>query len=66
MTAYTSLGSSAASGKATPDSGIAVQCLVARIAAPRTEDLTQFETELVEQRPPSAAAQAFPLRMLIA
>ena len=50
----------------TTESGIKVQCLVARIAAQGTpEDLSQFEAELVEQREPSEAPRAFPLRMVI-
>jgi len=47
------------------DSGIAVQCLVTRIAAPKTDNLAQFEAELKEQAPPSAEVAAFPMRMII-
>lgn len=47
------------------DSGIAVHCLLTRIAALKTEDLSQFEAELVEQRPPTAIAEAFPARMVL-
>ena len=45
--------------------GVKVQVLVPRIAALAGEDLTQFEAELQEQRPPSAEVQAFPLRMIL-
>jgi hypothetical protein len=47
------------------ESGIEVQCLIVRIAASKDADLSQFERELEEQRPPSAAVQAFPLRMIL-
>lgn len=47
------------------DSGIPVQCLVARIAAPSSADQSQFMAELREQKPPTPESQAFPLRMLI-
>lgn len=46
-------------------SGIKVQCLIARIAAPIGEDLSQFESELLEVRAPSAEVAAFPLRMVL-
>jgi len=45
--------------------GVKVQCLIPRIAALAGEDLSQFEAELQEQRPPSAKVQAFPLRMIL-
>jgi hypothetical protein len=45
--------------------GVKVQCLVTRIAVHKDEDCTQFETELAEQRPPSAETAAFPLRMIL-
>jgi hypothetical protein len=48
------------------ESGIAVQCLVTRIAASSLDNLDQFERELIEHRPPIAGPQAFPLRLLIA
>jgi hypothetical protein len=47
------------------EGGVAVQCLIPRIAALPGGDLAQFEKELSEQRPPSAEAQAFPLRMIL-
>lgn len=45
-------------------SGIKVQCLIARIAAHKDSDLTQFEAELRENRTP-VEERAFPLRMLL-
>jgi hypothetical protein len=47
------------------ESGIQVQCLIVRIAAPIAGDLSQFEAELQEQRAPSEAAVAFSLRMIL-
>lgn len=47
------------------DSGIPVQCIVTRIAAPAAEDLTQFERELRECREPETEPQAFSLRMIL-
>lgn len=49
----------------TTESGIKVQCLIARVAAPDDADVSQFEKELVEQRAPSAGPVAFPLRMVL-
>lgn len=46
-------------------SGIKVQCLITRIAVHKSEDCSQFEAELQEQRPPSAVQTAFPLRMIL-
>jgi hypothetical protein len=48
------------------ESGIAVQCLITRIAASSLDTLDQFERELTEHRPPAPGPQAFPLRFLIA
>jgi hypothetical protein len=46
--------------------GIKVQCLIPRIAVKNGQDTTQFEAELIEQKPPSAdALQCFPLRTII-
>ncbi len=45
--------------------GVKVQALIPRIAALAGEDLSQFEAELQEQKPPSAEVQAFPLRMIL-
>jgi hypothetical protein len=45
--------------------GIKVQCLIPRIAALATQDLSQFVAELEEQSAPSADVQAFPLRMIL-
>jgi hypothetical protein len=48
------------------DSGIAVHCAITRIAVHKTDDASQFEAELVETKPPSAAAlECFPLRMVL-
>lgn len=47
------------------DSGIPVHVYITRIAVDRTEDTSQFERELVEQRAPSAAIEAFPSRLVL-
>lgn len=47
------------------ESGIPVHCFVTRIAADKGADLSQFERELQEQRAPSAAMDAYPLRMIL-
>jgi hypothetical protein len=47
------------------EAGVPVICWVTRIAVKRDADTRQFEAELVEQRAPSAEAQAFPLRMIL-
>ena len=44
--------------------GIKVQALIPRVAAMADQDLSQFEAELSETRPPSGAAY-FPLRMIL-
>lgn len=44
-------------------SGIKVQCIVTRIAAPLAEDLAEFERELTECRPPQQEPQAFSISM---
>jgi hypothetical protein len=49
----------------TTESGILVHCFVTRIAALKSEDLTQFEVELVEQRIPSADVAAYPKRLIL-
>jgi hypothetical protein len=49
----------------TTESGIKVQALITRIAAKATEDLSQFERELQETKPPSPDFQPFPLRMIL-
>lgn len=46
------------------ESGIPVQAIIVRIAAPASADLRQFEAELKECRPPTLV-EAFPLRMLL-
>lgn len=45
--------------------GVKVICLIPRIAAQKEQDLAQFEAELQEQRPPTAAPEAFPLKLIL-
>ena len=47
------------------ESGVAVACLITRIAVKRDADCSQFEAELKETRPPTAELNAFPLRMVL-
>jgi hypothetical protein len=47
------------------DTGIYVQCVITRIAAPADADQSQFERELSEQPPPVAGPHVFPLRMVL-
>lgn len=47
------------------ESGIAVQVLVTRVAVLKTDDCSQFESELKEQKAPSVEWMAFPLRMIL-
>jgi hypothetical protein len=47
------------------DSGIKVQCLITRIAAEATQNLSQFERELQECKAPSVDVQMFPMRMIL-
>ena len=50
----------------TTDSGIAVHCFVTRIAVAKTDDASQFERELLEQRAPSQAVErAYDLRVVL-
>lgn len=50
----------------TTESGIHVYALIPRIAAHKDNDLSQFERELQEQRPPSPASfEVFSPRMVI-
>jgi hypothetical protein len=46
------------------DTGIYVQCVITRIAAPNEADLSQFQRELTEQIAPQRT-NVFPLRMVI-
>jgi hypothetical protein len=46
------------------DSGIKVHALITRIAASKTDDLSQFDKELRETRPPEPF-DVFPLRMIL-
>jgi hypothetical protein len=45
--------------------GVKVHCFIPRIAAKGDQDLSQFETELQEQRAPSFEIAAIPLRMIL-
>lgn len=45
--------------------GIKVEVLVLRIAVQLRQDMSQFEAELTETRPPQFEATAFPLRMIL-
>lgn len=45
--------------------GVKVECLIPRIAARADQDLSQFEKELQEQRPPSAGMTCFPARLIL-
>jgi hypothetical protein len=47
------------------DSGIKVICLMTRIAAKADQDLSQFERELQEQKPPSLDGLFWPSRMIL-
>lgn len=49
------------------ESGIEVICFVTRIAVSKDKlaNQSQFEKELMEQLPPSAEVERFPLRMII-
>lgn len=48
------------------DAGVAVTCIVLRIAARRSDDNTALERELVEQRAPSPdAIAAWPARLVL-
>jgi hypothetical protein len=45
--------------------GVKVQALIPRIAAHKDSDVSQFESELQEQRAPSADFEPWPLRMIL-
>ena len=47
------------------EKGVKVQALIPRIAALPGADLSQFEAELKETRPPSEEVNAWPLRMIL-
>jgi hypothetical protein len=47
------------------ENGVAVTCLITRIAVKREADCSQFERELKEQKPPSAELNAWPMRMVL-
>ena len=46
-------------------SGIPVHCFITRIAVHESQDCSQFERELVEQRKPSFEVAAIPLRLIL-
>jgi len=46
-------------------SGIPVHCFIARIAAPATERLTEFENELQEHCAPSPDVAAYAARLIL-
>ena len=45
--------------------GIPIHCFIPRIAVHKDEDASQFEAELEQQRAPSEAVAAYPLRMIL-
>jgi hypothetical protein len=48
------------------EAGVAVTCLVTRIAVNKADDCSQFERELAEQREPSFdGVRAFPMRLIL-
>lgn len=47
------------------DTGIKVHAMIALVGVDVGEDQTEFEAELKECRPPSAAVQEIPLRMVL-
>lgn len=49
----------------TTESGIKVQCLIARIAVGKSENQEQFQRELQEAHCPEPASPAFSLRMVL-
>jgi hypothetical protein len=50
----------------TTESGVPIHAFITRIGVARHEDLTQFERELQEERPPSALIDAtYPARMVL-
>jgi hypothetical protein len=47
------------------ESGIPVFCFITRVGVSRTEDCSQFERELKEQRAPSAQVAAISTRFIL-
>jgi hypothetical protein len=45
--------------------GIKCHAYIPRIAASPDQDLSQFDQELAEQRPPSPEIEAIPMRMVL-
>ena len=46
-------------------SGVKVVCLITRVSARQNQDLSQFDSELKEQRTPSPDAECYPLRLIL-
>lgn len=49
----------------TTDDGVPVHCYIVRIACDKSADQEQFQRDLQETRPPSAAVAAIPLRLIL-
>ena len=47
------------------DSGIPVHCFVTRISPQTHDNIEQFEKELQETKPPSAAITAYPMNLIL-
>ena len=47
------------------ESGIEVHAYITRIAVEKTNDTSEFERELQEHKPPTAAVESIPLNMII-
>lgn len=47
------------------ESGIEVHAYITLIAVEKTNDTSEFERELQEQKPPTAAVESIPLNMII-
>jgi hypothetical protein len=47
------------------NSGIPVICFIPRIVVISTQDLRQFETELLDQQTPSPEAETIPRRLVL-
>lgn len=47
------------------ESGIEVHAFITRIAVHKDSDNSQFESELCEQRAPSAAVESYPMRLVL-
>jgi hypothetical protein len=45
--------------------GVPMHAYIPRVAVANDQDASEFERDLKEQRPPSAALEAIPLRMVL-